>query len=174
MKKENIKLIKLFEEIVNEVGDLNNIPVFEYSLNSNGGTFDFEFEDNKAECKVSFTQMPTEVYHLIDLPPIVPRNKEIISVGFDIEGTDEQYLKSNYRLLLRIIKTVTEIITDSLYRYPKDAIFVIMARDKTGRGYNDSQKMDLYKIVLQQNLSNRYRMGEGSFGTNNLIFFTRK
>ena len=45
MKKENIKLIKLFEEIVNEVGDLNNIPVFEYSLNSNGGTFDFEFED---------------------------------------------------------------------------------------------------------------------------------
>ena len=82
MKKENIKLIKLFEEIVNEVGDLNNIPVFEYSLNSNGGTFDFEFEDNKAECKVSFTQMPTEVYHLIDLPPIVPRNKEIISVGY--------------------------------------------------------------------------------------------
>ena len=38
------KLIKLFEEIVNEVGDLNNIPVFEYSLNSDGGTFDFEFE----------------------------------------------------------------------------------------------------------------------------------
>jgi hypothetical protein len=27
MKKENIKLIKLFEEIINEVGDLNNIPV---------------------------------------------------------------------------------------------------------------------------------------------------
>ena len=93
---------------------------------------------------------------------------------WDIEGTDEQYLKSNYRLLLRIIKTVTEIITDSLYRYPKDAIFVIMARDKTGRGYNDSQKMDLYKMVLQQNLSNMYRMGEGSFGANNLIFFTRK
>jgi hypothetical protein len=126
MKKENIKLIKLFEEIVNEVGDLNNIPVFEYSLNSNGGTFDFEFKDDKAECRVSFTQMPTEVYHLIDLPPIVPRNKEIISVGFDIEGTDDQYLKSNYRLLLRIIKTVAEIITDSLYRYPKDAIFVVI------------------------------------------------
>jgi hypothetical protein len=174
MKKENIKLIKLFEEIINEVGDLNNIPVFEYSLNSNGGTFDFEFKDDKAECRVSFTQMPTEVYHLIDLPPIVPRNKEIISVGFDIEGTDEQYFKSNYRLLLRIIKTVAEIITDSLYRYPKDAVFIIMARDKTGRGSNDSQKMDLYKMVLQQNLPSMYRMGEGSFSTHDLIFFTRK
>jgi hypothetical protein len=71
MKKENIGLIKLFEEIVNEVGDLKNISGFEYELTTNGGVFYFEFEHTKIKCNVDFTQAPADIYSSFNFPPIV-------------------------------------------------------------------------------------------------------
>jgi hypothetical protein len=174
MKKENIGLIKLFEEIVNEVGDLKNISSFNYKLTNDGGQFYFEFEHQKCKCNVNFTQVSPDMYYSFNFPPIINhKDKEIISVGFDIEGTDEQYLKSNPKLLFGILKTVTDIIKDSLHKYPENCIFVIMATSKTGSGFNDPQKMNLYKLILQQNLPTGYRMGEGEFIGNKLIFLTK-
>jgi hypothetical protein len=48
-----------------------------------------------------------------------------------------------------------------------------MATSKTGSGFNDPQKMNLYKLILQQNLPTGYRMGEGDFIGNKLIFLTK-
>lgn len=175
MKKENIELSKLLQEIITEVGDLKNISDYNYDLNNNGGIFYFEYKNQKLKCKVSLTEVPPQINTSFKLPPIINQsNKPIISVGFDIEGIDEQYLKSDYSLLLKILKTVVNIFKNHLPNYPEDSIFVFMATSKTGEGFNDPQKMKLYKIILQQNLPTGYRMGDGSFVGNQLTFLTKK
>ena len=95
-------------------------------------------------------------------------------MGYSVEGTDEQYLKADYSLLLKILKTVVTVINDYIKNYPQDSIFVVMATSKLGRGFSDPQKMKLYKLIAQQNLPPEYRMGEGSFLGNNLMFITKK
>lgn len=175
MKKENIILNKLLQEIINEVGDLKNISGYDYDLNNDGGIFYFEYENQKLKCKVSLTEVPSQINVSFKLPPIINQsNKPIISVGFDIEGTDEQYLKSDYGLLLKILKTVVNIVKDLMPNYPENTIFIFMATSKTGEGFNDPQKMKLYKLILQQNIPLGYRMGDGNFVGNQLIFLTKK
>jgi len=175
VKKENIGLIKLLEEVVNEVGDLKNITSFDYKLREGGGTFYFKFKHQKCKCTVDFTQTPTDINKSFTLPPVVDHtNKDIIAIGYSIEGTDEQYLKTNYSLLLRILKTVVDIVKDSLHKHPEDSIFFMMAASKIGTGYEDPQKMNLYKLILQQNIPPGYRMGDGTFIGKKLIFLTKK
>ncbi len=174
MKKENIKLIKLFETVINEVGDLKNIPNYDYTLTNGGGRFQFDFENKKYKCKVEFTQVPTDINSSFILPPVINHNnKEIVNISFDVEGHDTQYLQTNYKILLGILKTVTSIINDSLSKYSDDTIFVIFAASKKGIGFNDPQKMKLYKLVLQKNVPNGYRIGDGTFMKNKLIFLTK-
>ena len=75
---------------------------------------------------------------------------------------------------LKILKTVVNIFKNHLPNYQEDTIFVFMATSKNGEGFNDPQKMKLYKIILQQNLPTGYRMGDGSFVGNQLTFLTKK
>jgi len=175
MKKESVELSKLLNEIINEVGDLKNIPTFPYDLNDNGGVFYFEYGDKKCKCVVEFTKIPIDINKSFLLPPVINHlGKQIILMGYSVEGTDEQYLKADYSLLLRILKTVVTVINDYIKNYPQDSIFVVMATSKLGRGFSDPQKMKLYKLIAQQNLPPEYRMGEGSFLGNNLMFITKK
>lgn len=172
MKKENIKFTNLIKEIINEVGDLKNISNFNYDLTKNGGIF---YIEDKYRCIVTLNKIPLKLYSSLNLPPILDyENRDIISVGFSIEGNDEQYLKSNYELLLKTLKTVVNILKDSINRYPYNVIFIFIATSKLGVGFNDSQKMLLYKAILQQNIPTGYRMGEGEFLNNKLIFLTKK
>jgi hypothetical protein len=175
MKKESVELTKLLNEIIKEVGDLKNIPTFSYELTDNGGVFYFEYEHQKCKCVVEFTKMPKDINKTFILPPVVdPTGKQIVSMGYSVEGTDEQYLKADYSLLLKVLKTVVAVFNNYVRNYPEDSIFIIMATSKLGSGFNDPQKMKLYRLIAQQNLPTGYRMGEGSFLENNLIFITKK
>lgn len=175
MKKQTVELSGLLNEILHEVGDLKNINTLPYELNDNGGTFYFEYEHQKCKCNVMFTTVPKDINRSFVLPPIINSlHKQIIAMGYSVEGTDEQYLKTNYRLLLTILKTVVNIINESISKYPQDSIFVAMATSKLGAGFNDPQKIKLYRLIAQQNLPTGYRMGEGTFLGNNLVFITKK
>ena len=170
-----MELSTLLNEIITEVGDLKNITSFPYDLNDNGGVFYFEYKQEKCKCVVEFTKIPKDINKTFRLPLVVdPTGKQIVSMGYSVEGTDEQYLKADYSLLLKILKTVVTVINDYIKNYPEDSIFIVMATSKLGSGFNDPQKIKLYKLIAQQNLPTDYRMGEGSFLGNNLIFITKK
>jgi len=142
MKKQNLKLSNLLSEIINEVGDLTNISNYNYELNNNGGIFNFTYNQQEYKCVVEFTEVPVDLNTSFSLPPVINHlNKKIVSIGFSIEGTDEQYIKTDQNTLLKILKTVTSIIKDCIKRYSDDTIFVIFATSKIGMGFNDSQKM---------------------------------
>jgi hypothetical protein len=175
MKNKKIILLKLLNEVITEVGDLENILGFDYKLTNNGGEFEFEFKSKTIRGEVNFTEIPKQLAKEFNFPPVInPEGKPIISIGYGIEGNDEQYLKSNYKYLLNILKTVINIIKDSISKYSPSSIFVVFATSKTGEGYNDQQKMNLYKLVLQKNVPSGYRIGDGSWKEHQLVFLTKK
>jgi hypothetical protein len=170
---KDIKLLKLLHEMINEVGDLQNIQPFDYTITDNGGEFDAFLNNEKVKVETTFTESPSNINHMFSFPPVIsPNHKKIYNIGFSIRNNDEQFSKENYHILIRILKTVVNIITDSLSKYPKDSIFVFFATSKIGKGFEDPQKMKLYKLIMQNNLPSGYRMGTAKFLDNELIFLT--
>lgn len=170
---KNIKILKLLHEMINEVGDLKNIQPFNYNITNDGGEFDAIVNNKKLKVEVKFQKTPHDVKHLFKFPPSAsPDHKEIYNVGFSVEGNDEQFSKENYNILIRILKTVVDIIIKSLSKYPKDSIFTFFATSKIGKGYQDPQKLQLYKLIMQSNLPDGWRMGTAKLLKNELIFVT--
>lgn len=173
MKFKNISLITLLKEVINEVGDLENIHPYDYNLNNDGGEFDIILHDIKTKVKVNITKSPDKLKPEFNFPPIISSNdKEVYNVGFTVGNEDTQYSKEDYSILVKTIKTVVEIVKNSLNKYPKNIIFVFFAASKIGKGHQDPQKLKFYKIILQQNLPNGWRIGTSEFIGNEFIFIT--
>jgi len=172
MKQDNISLLVLLQEVINEIGDLNNIKGFNYVLTKDGGRFSIQIDEKpvRVNVKIKETDVPNDTFNL---PPIIkPESKTIYNLGFDIEGNDQQFQKTNLSLLIRVMKTVVDITTNLIKNY-NNSIFVILATSKTGKGFNDPQKIKLYKLLLQNHLPSGYRSGDFEFIDNQEIFLTK-
>ena len=161
------KLIPIYEQIINEVGDLKNIKPFPI----NGENFAVEYNNEKLRGKVSFTQANIEMF---ELPPIAEKWDEAYNIGYSIEGFGSQYLKGNLKLLLKILKTVSIIISNYIKQNP-DNLYLIFAESKYGMEYEDPQKLLIYGEILKKHLPNQFRMGETNFaGIAKGIFIIKK
>lgn len=167
-----IKLIELLMDVIQEVGDLKNIQPFKFTLTNNGGKFNIDHQDKTFRVNVSLTLWGSEYHKWLDFPPIVDiKDKSIYSVGYDVEGDDTQVFKGDLRILIRIIKTVSEIVKDFINKnQSQNPIFVISATGKKGESYEDQQKLNLYRAVLTQNLPQGWRMGYGDNNALNVKF----
>jgi len=155
MNKDKITLVKLLDEIINEVGDFNNIIPYEYDQSG------FILSDGyKVDVKISELGN-----NIIDIPPIFnPYDNKIYNLSFNVEGDDAQFKKSNYAELIKILKTVVEILKDKIEILLKGSIFTILASDKKGNISMDKQKFKLYKSIISKNIPSDYRIGTGVLG----------
>ena len=170
----------LNESILKEIGDLNKIEPYKFSVNGPYTTF---FTDQDDRVNVDFTGIYGKSKDRIKLPPIVAGREMIFNIGFDISGTDSQYRKSNFKYLIRILKTVVEICKIVIKKENANAkswkkeppVFIFGARDKLGRDFiADSQKSRLYKLILDKNLPKSYRIGNVTIDGIKGLYFTEK
>jgi hypothetical protein len=167
-----IKLLELLTDVIQEVGDLKNVQPFEFTLTNRGGKFNIDHQDKTFRVNVSLSLWGDEYRKWLDFPPIIDTtNKPIYSVGYDIEGDDTQTFKGDVKTLIRIIKTVSEIVKDFINKKQShNPIFVMFATGKRGESYEDQQKLNLYRAVLTQNLPQGWRMGYGNNNALNVKF----
>jgi len=167
--------MKLLENILNEVGDLKNIKGYEYILKGKDeGSFTIHLNNNEIAVNVIIKRAEDDIKSLFNFPPIIKADqKEMYNVGFLVGGEDTQFEKTNLSILMRILKTVMDISLDLIKKYPNDTIFTFFATSKTGKGFNDSQKMNLYKLIMQKNIPTEYRMGESEFLENKFLYLTK-
>jgi hypothetical protein len=158
-----VSLLVLLKETLNEIGDLNNIEPFPYILTSYGGTFDIEIPNYGVIDVRVVTEDVSNFKQDFHFPPIInPEGKELINIAYSIDGTDSQFAKTNISLLMRILKTISEMINEILVKY-EDPLFIIMASDKFGGVKSDPQKFKFYKLILRQNMPSGWRIGEGKY-----------
>lgn len=148
-----IKLKLLYERLLKEVGDFENIKTHSYSNNSftteQGWRVNVDFQKYNNE-DLEALSINTKFYP-----------SPIYNVVFSVEGVQSQFNKTSLHEYLRILKTVTQICSDFLKKNdPNGLIFFSANKDESKFLTTDPQKSELYKLIVMQQLlkNNKYKM----------------
>jgi len=161
MSEKIITITNLIREVLNEVGDLQNIQTLPYD--SDKGTFTVPYGGKEYRGKVTFTFLNEKGLSVFELPPVVDLSKikTGYNIGYSIEGVGSQFIKGDTKLLFTILKTVSIIVAEFIKKHP-DSLYLVFGESKTGIGMDDPQKLALYQQILGKNLPQGFRIGKAS------------
>jgi hypothetical protein len=133
------KLILL--EIIKEAGDLKNISTYPYNNN--------QFITSEGfNVKVELNLIPIEEYTLLN---ISNKRDKVRNVSYSVEDNQSQHKKTTYKELIKILKTVSEIVKEELEKNKDIEGLVIFAAHKNPKfvtTHTDPQKSKLYTSIL--------------------------
>lgn len=140
-----IKLKLIYEQLLKEVGEIENITPYDYSQRHN--VFQFSTDDGK-NVEVEF--------HKYDEDDVKQLNLEgnIYNLAFRVDGDETQKFKSNYSYLIKIIATVFEISKNFINSHPEVNNITLFAANKNKDKHlstTDKQKSNLYLVVFLKN-----------------------
>lgn len=155
------KLISILAEIITEVGDLQNIQPLQWTKRSNlSYDFKLSYKDNEYRGNVTFSELSREERSLMKFNPVVQPDKadSIFNVGYSIEGVASQHVITNFKILIQILKTVSDIVEHQIQTTP-NSIFTIFEETKIDK-LEPAQKSKLYQVIMTQNMLPGYRGSE--------------
>lgn len=132
--------------ILNEVGDLEGIEAYPYSSNK-------FITDNGWEVSVELSVIPFGEFQSLNIPT---KRRNTINVSYSIEGEESQYKKTTYKELIKILKTVTDIVLQYVKDHPNTEALVFFAANKDPQNLltkTDPQKSSLYKTIVLKRMS---------------------
>lgn len=163
----------LAETVLREVGDLLNIPPFPYKLapypvaqqGANGEMYSIDMGNgNKGVVGVEWApyEMFLASFNHFDVPVnITPeiqalvQNRNIFNIGFAVNGDSDQSYKSDQTELLRLLKTIKDIVVDIINRR-KPKVIMVSTEGKTMKNmtgnWTDSKKLRIFKGVIEKQL----------------------
>ena len=141
-----IKLKLIYEQLLKEVGDLENIKSYPYTSNSFstdlGLIVNVRFQEYNND-DIEALGLNTKYYQ----PPI-------FNVVFDVEGDENQFTKTTLNEYLKIIKTVTKICEDFIKeKNPNGLTFFAASKNRNNLFKTDPQKSKFYKVIITKQLS---------------------
>lgn len=154
MQKRVIICSKLESQILQEVGDLENIKP--YSVKEIEKNLSYEFYLETGE-KVSiqldnldelYEDIP--LYLVLDVPQSIAIKKtdKIFNLGFAVEGETQGSKKMDVRTYMRILKTVMDVVKEILAKNP-DMFLTIFEDSKIGK---EGKKFSYYLEIVSKNL----------------------
>jgi hypothetical protein len=146
MKNSTLSLKLILENIIKEVGDLNNIQPYKYQNN------EFVTEEGW-KVTVSIDDIDDAYYEYINLPF---KQKYIKVISYKVEGEQSQYKKTTYTKLIKILKTVTDIIIEYINNNSNIKALLIFAANKNPDkllSSTDPQKSEMYKAIILKQIS---------------------
>ena len=157
MSTQAFKLIEVYNDLVNEIGDLDNISQLKLtptSLSTYQGNFDYNGKNYTLNVRL---EPIDNLKKDIQFPPHINYEKAnmIINLGFDVDGMNKQAVKTK-KTLFSILKSVLDVAIDYINKNPKDML-LLLPEKKDKRGINGSdedikQKMNLYRVIAKKNL----------------------
>jgi spore coat protein CotH len=135
----NVRLKFILENIIKEVGDLENIEPYSYK----GNTF---YTSDNLKVKVYFDLPLTSNLEKYN---IGVNRKEATEIAYDIEGIESQYKKTTYKELIKILKTISDIVIKFIESHSEKKALIFFGASKTGEEFTtDKQKNKLYKTIV--------------------------
>ncbi len=134
-----IKLKTLYEHLIREVGELENIDPHSFSQFS-PNVYEFKTDDG-LNVEVWFEE--NYIKHVL-----------CWNVGYRLDGVESQLKKETYKYLIKVIKTVFDIIVDWVKNNPEVEHLSLFAGNKDeskSLSHTDDQKHNLYKIIYLKN-----------------------
>lgn len=149
VSKKKISLIEMrhqYVRMLQEVGDLENIESYSYENNS------FTTDENW-KVKVDFDVVPFAEFEQLNLPT---KRRNTYNVSYDVNGDQSQYEKTTYRQLIRILKTVSDIVKDFIKANTEVEALTFLAANKDPQKlltHTDPQKSAIYKTIIVKAIS---------------------
>jgi hypothetical protein len=158
-----IGLIKLLNEILSEVGDLENIepytdieyhsPRAAYFYTDSGDSVDIEIETG-----INMFELSTS---LVEIPKIVKQtweqtkgNKDIINVNFLVNYSATKGSKTDLKEYYRIVKTVLDFTNDYVNKF-KPFLVLIIAEEASSE---KNTKNNFYSNIISRNINHDYQI----------------
>jgi hypothetical protein len=147
--KEKITLLEMrtqYLRIIKEVGDLKNIETYPY----NNNTFT---TDEGWVVKVDFERIPFSSFDQLNIPT---NRFKTYNVGYDINGTQSQYKQTTYKQLIKILKTVSDIVKEFIKNNSDLEALCFIAANKDPQKlmtHTDPQKSAIYKSIIVKSIS---------------------
>tara|TARA_Y100000385_G_scaffold248717_1_gene269618 strand:+ start:2294 stop:2806 length:513 start_codon:yes stop_codon:yes gene_type:complete len=163
-----IKILELLSEVLNEVGDLSKIPPYDFTIKSTGGSFVVD----GLQGSVNISKWPQSLNKKFKFPPVVEvGERPLYNIGYSIEEEGSQFIKTNYKTLIKILKTVSLILKHHMSKLDSEnPIYTIFSEGKEGVGFEDHQKMLIYKEILSKNTPSGYRIGIAKYDLMDIKF----
>lgn len=168
----------LIEELLKEVGDLSNIKPFDFKFRGEEGYFNI---DEDTEVIMFYNQLTNQdKSNLTDYNQILEVNKNpVFDIGFSVNGVITQALRSDLKLLNRILKTVLiysqhimDIIEDNYKGYKP--VFIIASQAKNRLELiDDEQKLRYYEYIILNNLPDTHRKYTGKYENKNVMLIQK-
>lgn len=171
MSTRAYKLLTLLRENLLEVGDLQNISSYSEVKTISDSEYQFYSEDGST-VNVNFEKITPAYTQLIKSPPIIDKKniKEYYNLGYSVDNQDTQAKKSTIKELLRIMKTISEIVNEWLVKNRNCAILILETNKKHPNKVGFGQKSLLYQAVISKNLPGGYLGREVKFaGTDGIL-----
>jgi len=177
MKLDKFEVIRIIKETINEVMDFVNVNNYEYEIHNSTISNNlsliglFKLDDGAIGNVYAEKIKPEE----IDIPPIFDKNKhEIINIVYSINNVTKQYQKSELKVLIRVLKTVSTIVKDFIQKHEKEnPIYILHAESKNDFELFDRQKRELYGMILSKQLPSYYRLSDGKFNNYPVVVFQK-
>lgn len=141
--------------IVSELGDLENIEVYPNKKITKDFT-EFKTEIGlKCIVNISDIKKNDYGYKLLKVDDLNLEN--IKNVGYNINGNESQYKKTNFKELIKILKTVSDIVINNIKNDASIDGLVFVAANKDEKkilARTDPQKDKLYKTIVVKSMAN--------------------
>jgi len=149
-----IKLKILLEKVIKEVGDLDKIEPYKWYKISKR-IYRFDDKDND-EIIVKFNLFDKEDISALNFSSNIENLDKVYNVSYSVKGSESQYKKDDYFFLLKIIKTVYNIVKDFIINESPSGLMFFAGNKNEDfiLSKTDPQKGMLYKSVLLKNLKN--------------------
>lgn len=145
----------LLYEALEEAFDFKNIQIEPiHQTNRTAYTFEIQINDELMDVYVDFVPMKREDVKLF---PLISDAKTIFNVAYSMgdEMLTTQAKRSNFKVFIVIMKTVTECILDFIKSNEPD-VLLFFAAGKRNKDLNDIQKMNSYRSIADQHLPGQY------------------
>ena len=151
MSKFSTNLVSILEQLlVKEIGEASIPPLKWEQLTPTKFRFEIYSEEELSYVNVEFDRGGDAAKEFF-LPPAYRNVKSFYNVGFDIDGTETQYAKTNLKTLLQIMSTIVDIVKYFIETRQPDALCFI-ATEKN-RNSNNLQKSNLYQAFIKKGIS---------------------
>jgi len=160
---EHIKLSRLYQEVINEVGDLDGLEPYEIERASN---HEASFVDDDGDTVNMFVKkFPEDLKSALGS---IPRDFDlegnpVFDLGFAVNGSLRKAKDSTYGKLTKILKTFVTFVQRELdviekkYHDRKPILLVAAQSKRTDEYSDDPQKFRLYAEIVMKHLPRDYR-----------------
>lgn len=148
-----MKLTTLYEQILIEILDFNNIELLKYTK-VNNNQYKIKINNDLVEINFYNDKIEPDVF---TLPEIITKlyDTETVHIGYTFNDVDTQFKKMPLNGFLPILKTIVEIVNRYIIENQPNSL-IIFSTDRYGSFEVDPAKDKIYKLLVKKYIPLNY------------------